>query len=169
MTCSWFLAWVKPRTLTWQPFPQTHLRPGIWPISCTPFFLQHFVFSSLKRGQEKNSVLELGEGTGLMMRVMYTCSGHIRLKRLGDSELLKVPEKNGWMRGCRVASFGQEWVWELTGEHPWASWLDQQNNLSLNKNCSKRHWVFIKLQFTRKVQYHCPGPQDGICPGIPQT
>lgn len=133
------------------------------------FFLQHFVFSSLKRGQEKNSALEMGEGTGLMARVMFTCSGHIRLKRFGVFELLKVPEKNGWMRGCHVASFGQERVWELTGEHPWASCLDQQNNPSLNKNCSKRHWIFIKLQFTNKVQYHCPGPQEGICPRIPQT
>lgn len=37
----------------------------------------------------------MGEGTGLMARVMFTCSEHIRLKRFGVFELLKVPEKNG--------------------------------------------------------------------------
>lgn len=48
-----------------QLFPQLIWDLGYDKFLAPHFFLQHFVFSSL-RGQEKNSALEMGEGTGLM-------------------------------------------------------------------------------------------------------
>ena len=40
MARSWIISCAKPRILTWWPVPGTHPRPGTWPSSCVPFFLQ---------------------------------------------------------------------------------------------------------------------------------